>query len=642
MPPYQPRVRLVASAAWWGVPVFFLFWLYRGGFSTWFLADDFAWLSLVHRVQIRHDLLYELFAPMAQGTIRPWSERGFFILLQTLFGLNSLPFRVVVFATAALDVVLIAWVARRVTRRVTRGATSRVTDGSRIAGLLAAILWSANTALVRAMTWSSAYNEVMCPLFLLSALVLFIRYIETGRRAFWWWQVVVFSLGFGALEINIVYPAIAAAWVIFVAYPTPRGPLLRSVAPLAAISVAYFALHRLVAPLPASGAYALRFDGSALKTAALYWKWSLVPEPMERFGHSHFAAGLVFLIGSAAIIGFVGAELLRRRFTVLFCLAWFAVTLAPVLPLPDHRTDYYLTIPVIGIAMLGGVAAGRFWDGTSLERALLAIPVAIYLWAMIPVTQAVTQWWRVKSLSVRALVLGVEAARATHPGKAIVLDGVTTDLYNLSFAHSPFAGTGIDDVYLTPESALTIRPDPGMASLEQLVPEPEALWHGITHNDVVVYSVQSDRLRNITEGYTRRLAGRISDRLPSRVDVGDFLYSWLLGPTWLAPESGIRWMPGFATVRIGVPAGGTRLELEGRCPELQLLVAPRHLIVLVDGQVAADTRIYVPESRFRRLFPMPAFLAGKKTVELEIRVDPVDRKDGQDYGLVFGEIAIRP
>jgi hypothetical protein len=58
--------------------------------------------------------------------------------------------------------------------------------------------------------------------------------------------------------------------------------------------------------------------------------------------------------------------------------------------------------------------------------------------------------------------------------------------------------------------------------------------------------------------------------------------------------------------------------------------------------MAGDTRIYDPETTFRRLFPVPELLAGKSAVEIEIRVDPVDRKDGQDYGLVFGNFAILP
>ncbi len=190
------------AAGWWLLPVAFLIVFYRDGLSTWFAADDFAWLSLYGIVHRQHDLLHELFAPMAQGTIRPWSERGFFMLLTAIFGPEALPFRIVAFATAAADVVLIASLALRAT-------------GSRIAGFTAPLLWIVNAGLVRPMIWASSYNELMCPLFLLGALHLYIRFLDTGQRKYWWWQLVVFSLGFGALEINVVYPALAAAWLLF-------------------------------------------------------------------------------------------------------------------------------------------------------------------------------------------------------------------------------------------------------------------------------------------------------------------------------------------------------------------------------------------------------------------------------------------
>jgi hypothetical protein len=631
------------SAAWWLCPVVLLLWLYHDALATWFVADDFAWLSLLRHFRERHDLLHELFAPMAQGTIRPLSERGYFMLLEGLFGLDSLPFRVVAFVTAAADTLLIAWITRRL-----NGLTGFAT-GSRLAGLTASVLWAANTALVRPMTWSSSYNELLCPLFLLTSLALFIRYIDTGQRKFWWWQLVVFSLGFGALEINIVYPAIAAAWVLFDVSPARRTRLLRGIAPLAGISVAYFLLHRIAAPMPASGPYAMRFNYSMLRSLAFYWEWALTPEAMQRFGYSRYAADLVFLTGSLAIAGFVAAELRRRRRAVLFCLSWFAVTVAPLLPLTSHREDYYLTIPFIGIAMLGGLAVSYYSSGSSFgKRALIiAVPVAAYLWAMVTLTLVLTNSWRAQSLAVRTLVLGVVAARRTHPGKAIVLDGVTTELFDLSLAHSPFVAAGVDNVYITPESALTIKQTDSRVDLELLSPAPEALWHGITNDEVVVYSLESDRLRNITESYARHLASRLIGRLPdgelpARIDVGNFLYSWLLGPQWLPSESGIRWMPGSASLRIGVPPAGNRLELDGLFPRSQLSAGARHLMVLVDGVVAAETRIYDPETNFRRLFSMPGVLAGRKTVNLEIRVDPVGRMDGQDYGLIFGKVAIRP
>jgi hypothetical protein len=629
--------KAAVRAAWLLAPVFFLGWLYRDAFSTWFLADDFAWLSLLRLYHERHDLLHELFAPMAQGTIRPLSERGYFMVLESLFGLDGLPFHLVAFATAAADLLLIAWLTRRANGQE---------PGSRLAGAAAGIVWAANTALVRPMTWSSAYNELLCPLFLLSALVLFIRYADSGERGFWWWQLVVFSLGFGALEINIVYPALAAAWVIFEVPPPRRPALLRSLLPLAGLSAVYFAIHRLVAPMPSSGPYQMSFNRSMLRSLAVYWKWAMIPEPMERYGRSHLAGSLVLLLGSAAVAAFLFTEWKGKRYSSFFCIAWFVCTVAPLLPLTAHREDYYLAIPSIGIAIIGGLAAARYRNGSALRRAFVAIPLAAYLWAMVPVTRSITHWWHDRSLAVRTLVLGTVAARASHPGKAILLNGVTADLFGLSLAHDPFMAADVDNVYLTPESAFAVKAGDSSLDEEKLVPEPEALWHGITHEEVVVYSVNNSRLRNITEPYGRQLAVSMMDRppnaLPTAVDIGNPLYAWVLGPEWLPSQSGVRWMPVSATLRIGVPPGGAQLELEGFCPRPQLLTGPRHLIVLVDGVEAAETRIYDPETSFRRLLTMPAVLAGKRLVELEIRVDPVSRIDGQDYGLVFGKVAIRP
>src|ERR1700733_1499572 len=93
----------LGNAVLWALPIAFLFWLHADGLNTWFAADDFAWLGLLRNVHNFHDLVSALFAPAAQGTIRPWSERGFFLLFEELFGLDSLPFRICVFVTMVAD-----------------------------------------------------------------------------------------------------------------------------------------------------------------------------------------------------------------------------------------------------------------------------------------------------------------------------------------------------------------------------------------------------------------------------------------------------------------------------------------------------------------------------------------------------------
>ena len=623
-----------SNLLFWILPVVFLVWLFQDGLRCWFINDDFAWLGLIRRLDNPGNLLRALFEPAAQGTIRPWSERGFFLLFETLFGMDDLPFRIMAFATMAANLLLLSWIVRRITR-------------SQLAGFVAAVCWAANTALTTVMTWSSAYNEAMCACFMLSALALLVRYVETGRRIYWWLQLVVFSLGFGALEINVVYPAAAAAYILFVAPKQLRRNLLAGVAPLAALSVIYFLIHRAVAPLPVSGTYAIHLDSRIFNTLRLYCQWALLPVDWTAFGHSRRVGDAVLWLSAGAVVALFALELRKGRTTVLFFAAWYLFSLAPVLVLPDHYTDYYLTIPLLGLAMLfgyGACEAGIYGKW----RYLVILPLAGYLTVMIPVSRSATRWWLNKTEPVRVLVLGVAAAHQKHPGKAILLDGIPGTVYDDSMSQGAFYPLHISDVYLTPGSEARITHAADAADPDISVLDPNVTYHAIENDQVVIYSLSGDHLRNITESFERSAPNRFVNRLPSRIDAGNPLYSWLLGPTWLQPESGVRWMPGKATVRLrGPDTRGNKIVLDGFYPAEQLneeLVnkTPRHLILSVDGVRVGETQINNPESSFHRLFSMPDASVGKSAVEIEILVDPVQRKNGQTYGVVFGKVAIQP
>ena len=621
----------IGPLIWWLLPIAFLFWLYSTGLKTWFLADDFAWLGLLRDVHGFHDVLSVLFTPAAQGTIRPWSERGFFLLFESLFGLQSLPFRISVFATMTANLLLIVWTTRRIT-------------GSLMAGSLAAILWSANAALVTIMAWNSSYNEAMCSLFLLSALALFIRYAETGRRAFWWWQLVVFILGFGALEINVVYPALAAAYVLFEAPHARRKPLILSLAPLWCISIIYFGVHMVVAPLPQQGHYATHVDIKVLETMAIYWRWSLAPQAL--WARSQTAAA-IFWIAGIPLAAFCIRELSRLRYTVLFFVSWFLIALAPVLPLPNHITDYYITIPLIGIAMLAGWGFSEAWRTSWVWPILALIPLFAYLGGMIPVSRTSSRWWLDQSLAVRGLVLGVQAAERTHPGKTVVLDGITSSLFNMAFSDSAFSSIGLKEAYLTPGSEGGIHDDSDSGRLSQVVLAPGTLRYAIAHDDVVIYSDVGDHLRNITGAWEQSNVARLAsaanpDQEPSRVDVANPLLSYLLGPEWFPVESGFRWMPRRATVRLGGPRSAKdQLVLEGSCPDQQLKAGSLHLSVTADEFPLANIQLGTRDGTFHRAVSLPPSLIGRSAVTVGLQVDRVIRASGgRDLGLVFGTIAI--
>ena len=615
----------IGPLIWWLLPIAFLFWLYSTGLRTWFLADDFAWLGLLRDVHSFHDVLSALFTPAAQGTIRPWSERGFFLLFESVFGLDSLPFRICVFATMTANLLLIT----RITLRIT---------GSLMAGSLAAILWTANAGLATVMAWNSSYNEAMCSFFLLLATALLVRYVETGRRVFWWWQLVVFVLGFGALEINVVYPALAAAYVLFAAPASRRKPVLLSLLPLFCISVLYFAIHLTAAPVPTQGHYATHIDGRMINTLATYWRWSFAPHGGSARPHT-----AIFWIVTIPLAFFFVRELARRRYVVLFFAAWFPIALAPVLPLPDHLTDYYVMIPLIGIAMLAGWGIAEAWRSSWFWRSAALIPLVAYLGPMIPASRTASRWWLDQSLAVRGLVLGVEAAQKTHPGKTVVLDGISSSLFNMAVSDSAFSSVGLKDAYLTPGSEARIHDDSDSGRLSQVVLAPHTLRHAITNDEVVVYSDVGDHLRNITAAWKQSGSfGNLEDQ-PRHIEVGNPLLAYLLGPEWFPVESGIRWMPRRATVRLGGPRSPKeQLVLKGYCAEKQLKDGLLHLSVSADEIPLANITLGIRDSSFQRTVDLPPSLIGRPVVTVGLRVDRVVRDPGgRELGLVFGTIAIK-
>src|ERR1035438_6786294 len=68
--------------------------LYKYTLRAWFQAADFAWLGLRLHVHNAQQFWYAMFAPLAGGSIRPFSERAFFMGFSWLFGIHASAARV--------------------------------------------------------------------------------------------------------------------------------------------------------------------------------------------------------------------------------------------------------------------------------------------------------------------------------------------------------------------------------------------------------------------------------------------------------------------------------------------------------------------------------------------------------------------
>jgi hypothetical protein len=469
----------------------------------------------------------------------------------------------------------------------------------------------------------------MCGFFLLLALYLLMRYTETGQPRYNRWQWAIFLLGFGALELNVVYPALAAGYTFLCA----RKHFSRTL-PLFAVSALYAAVHTWAAPAPKTGDYAMHFDGSMFGTLRTLWEWSVgstyLSSPLG-LRHWMMIAGVSIL--SLALAWFVWRELRVGHRAVLFGLLWFLATVGPLLPLRDHVTEYYVYLPVIGVCWIGGWALARY---PGIPAYALA---GLYAFLTVPQLLVATEWNYTQTDRARNLLEGIAAAHQHHPKQQIVLLGVDGDLFWNALTDRSYHLLGIPYVYLTPGSEEQIKVHPQGSDVMEFVLPGSVVTRGLEQNQLVVYDVRGPRLRNITTLY----AAMPHDRtLPLRLDAADPLTANLLGPEWYPVDENHRWMPKRATFKLGAPAvKGRGLFLHGYCSDDQLRAGPLTVIVTVDGQTLPAAGIR--ENSFELRFDLPDSVAGKREMQVTVEVNRVFRppSDPRDLGLAFGSFEVR-
>ncbi len=596
--------RLLNAAYWLAAPILCLM-LYWHGLLVWFVQDDFAWLNLRGTVQSWPDFWSALFKPLAQGTVRPLSERLFFMSFYEMFGLHALPYRLFVFATMFAVLALLTHVARKVT-------------GSRVVGLLTPLLWLCNFGLITTLTWTSAYNQTLCCFFLLLSLSLFIRHVETGRWRPYWLQLLTFIVGFGALELNVVYPALAALYALL------RAPqFLWRTAPLFAISLLYTLLHRSYAPAEPNYYYRMYVDGSMWPTFLQYWRWALGPELLRAHVREITLDQVYFwtTLLTVVLLAYVGWKLWRREWMVLFGVGWFLLMLAPLLPLRNHVTEYYLMQPTIGLALLAAWGCADAWRRGWLPKLLAGSWVAVYVYSMTVPIYHVTRdiYWRHER--ARTFVASVAYAAQHHPGKLILLKDVDDELFWLSFFDRPFRAINLSGVFMPEENRPNIRSDASLGEVEEyFLPQPVVV-QSLKKGRAVVYEADERPLREVTRTYGRQQQSKVGRAAPSRIEVGNHAFDEYLGPEWHEEDQDFRWMPRRATVQLAGPAKpGQRLVLTGLSPTHQRQGIQR-VRVSFNGVQSEPVSLDPNETNFRLLFPVPPAYVGQPRITVGVEVD---------------------
>lgn len=592
MPPRAPYLILAAA----------LLALYFPVFRVWFLGDDFAWLSL--RLQPLSDAL---FRPFAQGTVRVFSERLPFLVFGEWFGLNPLPFRVLSLVTFAANLMLAARIGQML-------------SGSRAAGFAAAGLWLINARILVSVSWAAAYNQQLYSLCLLAAFYCLLRYLETGRRRYEVAQWAFYLAGFGALEVTVMYPAIAAAYCWLM-----RPKELRRVLPLFVPAIAFAAVHLWLIAKPASATYAMSFDAGLISRLWRYLVWTLGPEGLaENVSPAWRLPEIVIRIASG--LGLGAALLIRPTRENWFAAAWLVLLLAPVLPLGGHVTDYYLTLPSLGLCWIAGSALA---ERSRIRTVAFAAIAAAYAVGHITEVRTGLRWYAERTAAMRDLLLATREAHRKSPAAAILLAGVDRELFESGFQDEPFRLFGLTRVFLAPgtENAVRVREEIGSLGRWRIAPEEAARLLGggqavVLVNEGGVWDEETARYRTITGG---RSGGW-------RIQLGDPASERWVRDGWHPPENGFRWIARRASLQL--PFAPRRISIEGYAPALVVPVTLR----LTLGRTAAGTIAIRQEGMFRWSGEVPA-----SGTELQLEVDRTRRAPGdpRDLGVIVQSVELR-
>jgi hypothetical protein len=631
---------------------------------TWFRTDDFGLLGVATAVHDIPSLGHALFHPIAQGTVRVLSDRLFYIVLYSLFGIAAAPFHIVILLTWFVALGLAAEIGSRIT-------------GSRAAGLLAALLWTVSKVMVAPLAWAALYEVVLLAALALAALYCRIRWLETralekvahnglagrgqvrriapsfdaapGGLCAPWWQAgewIFFILGFGAQEGMAMYPAVAAlyTWAVARRDIFKRGE--RGVFVLFIPSAIFAAVDLLLIPKSHSDFYRLAVDARLPHTLAMYLRMAIGPE--------NYASRKILL----PVLGAFTLWRLWRGFpyraqrherpvrdtAALFCIGWFLLWLAPVLPLPYHISEYYLAAPLAGLAWLGGwalVAACRSGRATGL---IAAGCLTLYLANALPAIRENSEWYQERTSQMRLVFRGMEEAAYEHPGVVAIFNGMDNDLFQTGFQDNPYRLAGLSGGYLAPgtEEGIVAREDlGGIKGLTISVPQAVKM---IDSGQARVLQITDGPPLDVTHSFQAIARAEFLAHHRNFVDVGQPLYATELGPTWHRIENGFRWMPKSATVQLAGPSStGQKLYVTGYAPGAAVAAGPVSLRFRASGVELGTAQVVQPDRQFQCVFALPDKLVGAYAIEISIEAGKTFREagNGRELGIVFGTFAVR-
>jgi hypothetical protein len=384
--------------------------VFKGAFGIFFVQDDFGWL-VFSRFHSFADYSKSFFRFNPWGTYRPLSQETYFWAGQMFFGMHPLGFHILSAAAHVSAVLLVYFLLRRFL--------------GTLSALAGAVCYGVHPAHVTSLYWVSAFPESLAMVFILSAVLLFIRYDRAGRQSAYILSLVALLLGIMSKESALTVPLMLAAYCLLFS----RAKLLRTFPHFLLSTV--FIVIRIASPSVNLSPYKLSFGRQAIRNSLAYFSWMAgLSETLLR-SEWGWRGNYGWMAACVAVCLLTLFLLARNKRAAVFALVWVAIGLQPVLYFSDHIFPYYLAPSLAGLSLLIGAALPplrRHADWMRWLPALCACGVAVGL------SQATVKpegrWWQERTSARHELIRKILAVDAAVPaGGTAYVFGLTAEDY---------------------------------------------------------------------------------------------------------------------------------------------------------------------------------------------------------------------
>lgn len=266
--------------------------------------------------------------------------------------------------------------------------------------LLTSILFVVHPIHTEAVSYISGRADSLAALFMLLAVIFYVRALETKRAVYYPAFIVSFVLALMSRENSLILPVLLLFYHF--AFKKKFKPLI--FLPLVVLAGIYIALRMTVLDfhlqgnIPAS-TLAQRIPGF-FAALSQYVRLMIVPYPLHmEYGFTIFGlfdaqslAGLVLVLALGAWL-FLQS---KKRGLVFFALGWFMITLLPVsnlYPINSYMAEHWLYLPSMGLFLLAAAGLRALGRRKKVERIVLSAVVGLTAFYAI-LTIAQNRHWR--------------------------------------------------------------------------------------------------------------------------------------------------------------------------------------------------------------------------------------------------------